>query len=102
MTSTTFALDRAIGGVFGDIIDSARKEEEDSYRHDASDSKRATSLSDRSNSYRCEQHPSPTIRLPSRPRHSVSMYLFFIVNGILFIFFVGGGIVFIILEENNE
>lgn len=51
-----------------------------------------------------DEVPAPSIVLPTRPRFSISMYLFFIVNGLLFLFFVGGGIAFIVLEqtENNK
>jgi len=45
--------------------------------------------------------PVPSIILPKPPRFSVSMYLFFIVNGLLFAFFVVGGIIFIVLEAND-
>ena len=100
MTSTTTALDRAIGGVFGDIIDSSRNVNENEIR--TIDAVKSPLDSERMSTFRCEQVPSPTFRLPSRPRHSFSMYLFFIVNGLLFVFFVAGGIVFIILEEKNQ
>ena len=113
-TCTTIALDRTTG-IFGELITSGRAlkcsasfpsntdvsmasidgSEEDSVpRIDNRRSRRGWSR-------KRKEMPVPSIILPKPPRFSVSMYLFFIVNGLLFAFFVVGGIIFIVLEAND-